>query len=258
MLRSFKGFRGYGLAASDGDIGQVEDLLLDDRDWTLRYLVADTGTWLPGRLVILSPESLGEPDWQNQVLHVKLTCKQIEESPAIEEDKPVSRRNEERIIGYYGWPAYWTPTGPGTGAGYVTTAGAIPADEAGAGASEEGEVHLRSAVELMGYRVQAHDDDIGHVDDFVVDEKDWVVRFMVIDTRNWLPGKHVILSPDWVVGVSWDTRKVRFDLPSDKIKDAPPYDPSQPVNAEDALKLLDYYGRPQGWVTTETKGSAEA
>lgn len=262
MLRSFKSFRGYGLSAQDGDIGKVEDLLLDDRDWTLRYLVADTGNWLPGRLVILSPQSLLEPDWQNRVLHVDLTRHQIENGPPIEEDKPVSRRKEESVIAYYGWPAYWIPAGPGSTPGYAGAPGAVAGVEAASGRrpadapEADEEVHLRSAVELMGYRVQAQDDEIGHVDDFIMDDNEWITRLVVIDTRNWLPGKHVLLSPEWTIGVSWDTRKVRFDLPAEEIKGAPPYDPSEPVNTEDAVKLLDYYGRPQGWATTKAEDSA--
>lgn len=260
MLRSFTSFRGYGIAATDGDIGKVDDLLLDDRDWVVRYLVAETGSWLLERRVILSPESMEHADWHNQVLRVNLSRKQVEDSPPIDSDEPVSRQKEKNLVAYYGWPAYWTPTAPGAGPGYVPMPGELAAAESEAGRArseeaEEGDPHLRSVRELTRYHIQARDDEIGHVEDFIVDEREWIIRFIVADTRNWLPGKRVLLSPDWIVGVSWDTRKVRFDLPRDLIEHAPPYDPSEPVNVGYAVQIYDYFGRPQGWATESLNSS---
>ena len=107
MLRSIKQLYGNRLGASDGEIGHVKDFYFDDQNWAIRYLVADTGTWLPGRMVLLSPHSLGTLDQPEKILRVNLTRKQIEDSPAIETHKPVSRQFEEKYYRYYRWPFYW-------------------------------------------------------------------------------------------------------------------------------------------------------
>jgi uncharacterized protein YrrD len=111
MLRSIKQLYGDKLGASDGEIGHVKDFYFDDQDWVIRYLVADTGTWLPGRKVLISPHSLGRLEQIQKVLRVKLTRKQIEDSPAIETHKPVSRQYEEDYYKHYGWPYYWQGDG---------------------------------------------------------------------------------------------------------------------------------------------------
>jgi hypothetical protein len=252
MLRSYESLRAYWLGAEDGKIGTVDDLLFDDRAWVIRYLVANTGHWLSDRLVIVSPEALGTPDWEAGVLPVTLTKEQVASSPPIEASKPVSRQREQEVVGYYGWPVYWTATSPGAGPGYVALASATPDAERSdrpASSREDGgsDPHLRSAGEVAGYHIKANDGDIGHLEDFIVDDDIWSIPFVVVDTRNWLPGKRVLLAPDWILGVSWDTKAVRFDLPKELIKTAPAYDPSEPVNEEDATRLYDYYGRPRGW-----------
>ncbi len=94
MLRNVKDLRGYAIAASDGVIGKVDDLYFDDDDWAIRYLIVDTGNWLSGRKVLISPLAIGRPDWLGQQLPVSLTKAQIERSPDIDTRKPVSRQYE--------------------------------------------------------------------------------------------------------------------------------------------------------------------
>src|SRR5205809_6020840 len=107
MLRSASEWDGYSIQATDGEIGHVAEFLFDDEKWTIRYLVVDTGGWLPGRRVLISPIALGETDWPGHRLHVKLTRQQVEESPVIDTDKPVSRQHEVSYYQYYRWPYYW-------------------------------------------------------------------------------------------------------------------------------------------------------
>ena len=111
MLRSTKQLHGDKLGATDGEIGHVKDFYFDDQNWAIRYLVVDTGSWLPGRQVLISPHSLGALDSAGKVLSVKLTRKQIEDSPSIDAHKPVSRQWEEEYYRYYGWPFYWQGDG---------------------------------------------------------------------------------------------------------------------------------------------------
>jgi len=100
MLRSLKKLFGNKILATDGQIGRVHDFYFDDQEWTVRYMVADTGGWLKGRLVLISPAALGEADWGAESFPVNLTRQQIGESPGIEEDLPVSRQQEIELQRY--------------------------------------------------------------------------------------------------------------------------------------------------------------
>lgn len=245
MLRSMKAILNYGLSATDGDFGAVDDFLFDDRAWTVRYLVANTGGWLRGRLVLISPNALKQPDWHSRRFPVDLTRKQIEESPSILSDAPVARQKELELARHYNWPVYWAIDGLG-GFGAAPIVAPLSGPQAEADIVEEGKnPHLRSVREVRGYRVHARDGYVGYVDDFIVDDESWVIRYMVVDTRSWLPGGGVLLACDWIEEVSWDDAKVLVGHSREEIKNSPKYDPSAPVNREHEEVLHDYYGRPR-------------
>lgn len=241
MLRSAKELKGYRVMAQDGDIGKVHDFFFDDDTWSIRYLVVDTGTWLPGRKVLISPLSLGEPRWETTTLAVNLTRDRIENSPRVDADKPISRQREIELHEYYQWVPYWTGYGP---AGAPLVQAKRPEESR---RKEQGDPHLRSMREVTGYGIAASDGDMGHVEDFIVEDETWVFRYLVIDTRNWLPGRKVIIAPAWIDDIVWDSRRVVVGLPKDSIKNSPEYDPSTPVNREYEIRLYDYYGRPKYW-----------
>src|SRR4026207_33995 len=94
MLRSVNGLRGFTIGATDGDIGQVEAFYFDDTCFTIRHLVVCTGSWLSGRKVLVSPMALGDIDWDNRGINAALTKAQVEKSPDIDTDRPVSREEE--------------------------------------------------------------------------------------------------------------------------------------------------------------------
>jgi hypothetical protein len=249
MLRSANEILGYRLEAIDAELGRVKDLYFDDRAWTVRYVVVDTGTWLPKRKVLIAPQALGEPDWAGQSIPVSLRKQQIEEGPGIESDKPVSRQHEEKLVGYYNWPMYWAPVGvPATG---MIPPRVIPRQQPSArgepAAEPRGDPSLRSVKEVLGYHIDALDGEIGHVDDFIAETDDWALRYMVIDTRNWLPGRKVLISPAWIDRISWPKRQVRVCHNRQAVKNAPAFDPKTPVNREYEVRLYDYYGVPKYW-----------
>jgi hypothetical protein len=260
MLRTLSSLHGFTMGATDGDIGRVVDCYFDDQSWTVRHLVVDTGGWLEGRQVLLSPMSLRGVDWDNSRIAVNLTKAQIENSPSIDTDKPISRQREMEFYGYYGMPYYWTgpyrwglsgaPFAQGGAAGIAPvppasgTAGArggVPAEE------PEGDPHLRSSGTVTGYYIRAGDGEIGHVEDFVVDDEDWAIRYLIVDTRNWLPGKHVLVSPDWIERISWAESTVSVHMTREAVENSPEYDPSRPVDRPYENRLYDYYGRPRYW-----------
>jgi hypothetical protein len=242
MLRSIKDLRGYTIRALDGDIGRVHEFYFGDQSWIIRYLVVDTSAWLPGRRVLLSPEALGQPDWERYVLPVGLTKGQVEHSPSIDEDKPFSRKMEGDLHVYYGWRPYWS--------GWTSVAAASAVEAAREEREDEQEwadPNLRSTREVIGYHIQARDGEVGHVEDFVADDVGWGIRYLVVDTHNWLPGKKVLVDPFWADQVNWAERKVYLDMTREMVKTSPEFDPAAPVNREYEVRLYDFYGRPKPW-----------
>jgi hypothetical protein len=261
MLRSTKDLRGFTLRATNGEIGSVDEFLFDDEQWTIRYMVANTGGWLTGRLVLISPIVLGNADWEAKTLAVALTRAQIEQSPDIATDQPVSRQREAELAEYYGYLPYWGGMGiwgagmsPYALGGIVTPpvvppVGTTATERALAGAeTQRGDQHLRSTREVTGYRIHARDGEIGHVDDFILDDETWAIRYMVIDTRNLWPGKHVLVAPEWIGDVHWSTSTVDVDLLRETIKQGPEYDPAM-LNRAYETALYRNYGRPGYWET---------
>jgi hypothetical protein len=198
-------------------------LYFDDETWTVRYLVVDTGGWLTGRQVLISPVAVTKLDWYASRINVRLTKDEVENSPSIEQDKPVSRQHEAAYATYYNYPYYWTGPylwGPAALPGRVLTPQPedSQAHEIAAMQRASEDVHLRSVEEVTGYYIEAKDGDIGHVEKFLIDDENWTIRYMVVDTRNWLPGKNVLVSPEWISSVSWSDKRVYVDLSREQIK----------------------------------------
>lgn len=236
---------GFTLKSRDGDIGHVSDFYVDDRHWAIRYLVADTGGWLAHRKVLISPYALGGISTEAGNVTINLTRRQIEDSPSLDSDKPVSRQYEELYHGHFGWPMYWN--GPYTGGAYpifmrdpedwTESAVTVPPSDP----------HLRSTNDVHGHHVQANDSEIGHIDDFLIDDETWSIRYLVVDTRNWWPGKKVLVSPAWMERVSFDDKKVFAHLNRDVIREAPEYVPGMPLTREFETRLHQHYQRPGYW-----------
>jgi hypothetical protein len=253
MLYRLSEIEGFHLRATDGTIGSVDDLYFDDATWLVRYVVADTGTWLSGRKVLLTPQSAGEPDPVRKLLPVQLTMAQVENSPDIDLARPVERAMEERLYRYYGWEPYWSdgimpinvPRRPARGVPAAAPASLAINDP---DADEPSfQPHLRSADTVMHYYIHARDGDIGHVADFLVDTRAWTIRYMVIDTRNWLPGRKVLVSPQWIEDISWSENRVVLDLFKQQIREAPEFHPGTPLSRDDEETLFAHYRRAPYW-----------
>jgi sporulation protein YlmC with PRC-barrel domain len=252
MLRSVKDLRGYAIHATDGVIGEVEDMYFDDERWAIRYLVIDTGGWLSGREVLVSPIAIGQPDWLKQFLPVSLTKAQVEKSPDIDTRQPVSRQHEAAYLGYYGYPYYWGGAGVwGMGAypGDLTTAGAIDANMKAREmpAPPSGDVHLRGCRAVTGYHIHASDGEIGHVEDFIVDDHTWAIRYLVVNTSNWWAGHSMLVAPPWIEAVDWSTSKVSVGLTRHAIQSAPRYDAVAQFTREQEQALYEHYGHTGYW-----------
>jgi uncharacterized protein YrrD len=251
MLNKAKTLEGYILKSLDGEIGKVKEFYFDDQYWAIRYLVADTGDWLTGRLVLISPYALVvDEKKEEQYISIDLTKKQIEDSPSLNSDKPVSQQFEVTYYGYYGWPMYWG--GPNMWGSYPYIMRDREKWSESTQSKKKWDPHLRSTHEVSGYHIQATDGEIGHVEDFIIDDETWAIRYLIIDTRNWWPGKKVLVSPQWIERVSWDESKVFVNLPSETIKQSPEYTEGSLLTRDYESRLHQYYNRPGYWADEST------
>ena len=245
MLNQANILRGYKLEARDGELGKIKEFYFDDHYWTIRYLVVDTGNWLTERQVLISPHALSAVNKDARNIAINLTKKQIEDSPPLDSDKPVSRQFEEKYYGYYSWPMYWAGS-------YVWGAYPyIPHNDEKPPQTPKGEKkwdpHLRSTRAVTGYNIQAMDGEIGHVDDFIVDEETWEIRYLIIDTGNWWSGKKILISPRWIKRISWSEAKVFVDLSRATIKQSPEYSEGSPLSREYEADLHRHYNFQGYW-----------
>lgn len=251
---------GSAIHATDGNIGEVSTILFDDEAWTIRYLVVDTGTWLPGRKVLIAPVAIRKANWKkkNSSLDVSLTREQVTNSPDIDTDRPVSRQREQEFYRYYSYPYYWSGVAlaPGVYPEMFTPAAApraseeIPPSDQSAESSESAESHdshLRDVRVVKGYHIKAADGEIGHVEEFLLDSKSWTIRYLVVDTSNWLGGRRVLVAPSWVNAVSWEDSEVHVSATRQAIKDSPDYDVAVRVTRAYEQRLYSHYGATGYW-----------
>jgi len=227
MLRSIKQLYGETLGTAEGEIGHVRDIYFDDQKWTVRYVVADTGGWLPGRLVLLSPHAFGSFHQDGDALLVNLLRRQIEDSPAIETHKPISRQYEETYYRYYGWPAYWEGAGMWGMGGFPIAPPPhlvpIGADGRKGGAAIGDDPHLRSTKAITGYHIQTAEGEIGHITDFMIDDKSWAIRYLVVETGHWFFGKEIVISPHQIDRISYEDSKVFVSATKRSLQNASKY-----------------------------------
>ena len=259
MLRNVKDLLGFGIRATDGVIGTVDDLYFDDQDWTIRYFVVNTGSWLTGRKVLVSPIAISSPAWITRVLPAALTKAQVEHSPDIDTRKPVSRQNETEYLGYYGYSHYWGGSGMwGLGAypGSLTTDGRIEERVKGHRTPETpapDDSHLRSSNTVIGHHIEATDGNIGHVEDLILDDHTWTIRYLIVDTSNWWGGQRVLVATRWIENVSWAEAKIWVDLTRQAVKDAPPYDSAAPLDRQQEQDIHKHYDRPGYWTAKASR-----
>lgn len=248
MLRSLKDLEQYTLYATDGEIGTVVNFLLDDESWTVRYLVAEANVTSGGRDVLITPIAFREVEWETRCFRLALTRDMVRNSPGIDTNQPVSRQHELDYYRYFGYPHYWGGSGIwGSGTYPALLAAGRWAEMEAAPADRPADRHLRSVSEIRGYHVQGSDESIGHIEDVIVDDETWEVRYLVVDTSNLWFGRKVLVEPRWARRVSWEEGKVYFDLTRKAIHDSPTWDPGAGVNRQYEVQLYDYYGRPVYW-----------
>ena len=242
QLRRVRELTELTILGTDGEIGSVQEVYFDDRNWAIRYLVVKAGGWLVSREVLLAPAAVAEINDAHRTMMVALTKDQIRRAPPIEAAKPLSRDYEEAYFRHFQWAPYWEP-GPTEWASSVPypEMPPLPIDTT-LPADAPKNPHLRSSREITGYDIQAMNGAIGHVEDLVVDDETWTVRYIEVDTRNWLPGKNVLLQMMRIDHISWVDRSVAVMLSRQAIESAPAYDPSKLITPSYEVQLFKHYG----------------
>ena len=266
MLRTLKELHNYGVDATDGDVGHLKDVYVDDTDWVVRYLVVETGSWLSSRKVLISPMAIGEPNWAAQLLPVSITKEQVRNSPNFDSEKPVTQQHEMDYSNYYGYPYYWGGAGYwgagmypgrmllGNGVARAANPEFVNASvRVKATRDSNAEPHLRSCDALIGYHIHASDGDIGHVSGMLIDDETWALHYLIIDTSNWWIGHKMLIALKWIEGVSWADKRVSVGLMRQAVKEAPIYDPDSRLNRTEENLLHRHYGQTGYWADAEKR-----
>ena len=253
MLRNLKDLEGFSLHATDGNIGEIKEFYFDDRHWAVRYLVVETGTWMASKKILLSPISIKHIDWENRELSVGVSREQVKNSPSIDTHKPVSRQNEIDYLAYYGYPQYWggSTLWGSFSAPYMMTPGYHPNPDMPFVADPDTQItnetasfdhHLRSSSEVINYRIEAIDDEVGHLEGLLIDPDTWAIRYLILNTSNWWLGHLALINPHLINKVSWPESKLFVEVTRDKIKTAPHYDATMTLDLNAQNAVDQHYG----------------
>lgn len=254
MLRSMKEIRNYHINAVDGEIGKAYEFYFDDQLWKIRYLVVNVGGFLSRKEVLISPVAINNIGITS--IDIGMLKKQIEQSPEIDIDKPVYLQHQQNLHDYYNWPYYWDIGGQINSSTFPLLPASITMNIAMSNSKkmaqikskeDKADVHLRSSREVIGYHIQATDGEIGHLDDFIFETDDMNVQYVIVDTKNWIPGKKVLFSSGWINKISYDKSNISVDFNKEQIESSPAYDPNIPINRVFEERLYDFYGRPKYW-----------
>lgn len=258
MLRRLKNLEGFKIHGKDGDLGKAKDFYFDQHLFVLRYVLVDTGSWLKDEKTLISTEAFEKINYSAKEILVNLDSAALEEAPVLDKNKPVSKVMEEKVAKHFDWPIYWSSPHPSDvpsiQAGNMMREKLFNfenlTDEEKQEAEEEIESNLRSLNEVRGYHIQAEDKEFGHLEDLFVDEENWIIRYLLIDTRNILPGKNVLIAPEWLQNISWDQQKIFVSKTKEEIKNAPEYKVEKSdylVDRRYEEKLYKHYDEIKYW-----------
>lgn len=229
MLRRVEHIKGYRLRAADGFIGRVREIYFDDEYWRVKYLVALTARWPHGWDVLIPAAAVRSiRDAPASFVEVSLTRSQVEESPTIDSDPPVSWQLQRYYHRHPDWPYEWQRPGisnpalldpPDSTSVYPMAAEPVNAPR------------LHSTSEVTGYRLKARDGKAGRVKDIIFDDSSWRVCHVVVAIGRWWSGKKVLVPSEWITSISWGRSSVEANLDRGVICAAPEYNPLAPIHS---------------------------
>lgn len=196
MLHTLSELVGYSVHSTDGEVGNVKNFFFDDITWEIRYLVVDVGSWLERRDVVLAISTVEQPNRKKKSFNVRLTKEQVQNSPDVDTEKPVSRQQEIAMEEYFGKLAAWVHHNLDWGAP-IPTGRKYPVHT-------KEDPHLRSVRDLFGYEIRGTDGEIGRLEGFIMDDASWHIGYLDIKAGEWLLDRSVLIPTRWIESVSWD------------------------------------------------------
>jgi sporulation protein YlmC with PRC-barrel domain len=235
MLMSLAELVGFSIQAKDGQIGKVSDFYFDEKEWIVRYLIDKTGSWFSRRLVVISPASIEKIDIEKKEIMTSLTRSQVENSPRIDLGKPLAQDEEQQVVNYYHWPDYKSLTKE------WMMQRDIAADKNSTGPN------LHSSQTVTGYHIITREEELGFVENMIVDEKTWMIRYLVIDANFGLESKKILIAPDWIDTINWHERDMSVNIATKKMGECPNFDLSMPIRREYEDLLYEHYECKKYW-----------
>jgi hypothetical protein len=248
MFNHLKTLQGYKLEAIDGPIGKVDEFYFDEQFWTIRYLVVNTGSWLNDRQLLISPYAIGEVSPSEHQIFIKLTKRQVAESPFLAQGQSISKEFEREYYEYYGWPVYWNGLNMWGVDPYLNKTHQVWNVQNG---NEEWEPHLCSTHDISRYTIHSSDGEIGSIRDFLMSDTTWTIRYLVVDSQRRLHGNYVLISPQWIVSSEWEQAKYIVDISSDKIASSPEYFDDLQLTRADEGALYKHYNLRGYWLSED-------
>lgn len=185
-----KGLSGQRIVTQDGKIALIVEVYFDDKGWQVRYLVVDTGNPMPRREVLVPRACIAAGQRHGDAIRIRLTRAQLEQCLEKDADPPVWYQRDLLRAANYSKAAVSDP-------------------------------HLRSSAIVIGYAAEAQDGRAGRVEDILIDGETWLIAHMAIDTRSWLPGRHVLVPPGAVERIDWATRELHLGLTRAEVRASP-------------------------------------
>ncbi len=249
MLMHFKSWlKSFDVVGKDEDFGSVDDALIDEKDLTIRYFTVKTGNWFSGEKMYISPASIESINVNDEVITTDITKEEAENAPRLEGRELIDRTYETNFHTHYGLNPYWT--GPGVW-GTSFTARELAAQQPVAMPEPEedskGEPEIYKAKDIIRYEFAAQDDSFGQVEDLLIEEDSYKVRYFVIDTRKFFGGKKVLISADWVENIDWIKAQIQTNVTKEQVENSPEYLPEIPLSREMEVDLYSYYNRAPYW-----------
>ncbi|MCF3942003.1 PRC-barrel domain-containing protein [Oceanobacillus alkalisoli] len=235
----------YNIDATDGEMGKIKDIYIDDNDWKIRYAIVDTRKWLPERKVLLPPSIFIGVNPENESMEVEYDKSTIKNSPPVPEGTDLTRDKENQLFKYFGWTRYWSDD-------VILSGEKRPLGRVGSNEEEwyermedplydadEGELrrhhrdnNLRSHEEIMNSRAHGKNGKLGKVVDFIYDD-DWKVKYIVLTSNNVMTNDYYPYPIERITSVDWFEGDVYLDETVEQFANKTNY----PSN-EDILKAL--------------------
>lgn len=212
MLRTTHELLRHDVQATDGAIGTIRDFLFDDSSWTVRNIIVDTNGLLAHHDVLITPDHVVDLKFPAESMVLNLTKADVEGAADAATSPPVSKQDGDGQAGV-----------------------------------SNGDPHLRSVREVATYRVAAMDAAMGDVRDLVIETSTWTIRYLIVDTGEWLGNKLVLLGPNAITAIAWRDQAIETNLTADAIRHCPAYDGQAELTRDYEAFLHDYYGWPPYW-----------